>query len=655
VTDALPEDWWSTEDVATFLSIGTSTVSAYVTRHQMPQPDRYIGRTRLWLPDTIREWQQIRPRSGAQGVNRVARVEWSRQSGDEVEAVLGILLCREHPTATRVKASVGDGGIDVWVPEGETATVYQIKSYTGNISSTRQGHIKKSWETLLAYAKENSITLSAWYLVTPENPTKEQLKWFKELTKGVTFPCAWRGLDFVDGLAAKYPEVIDYYLRDGKDRLEETVRLLLSVAGLKNPAASPASSIDSLNELHAALNKFDPHFRYDFSVQTLNADGTCPPQQITPDTIASIRFTDNERCITYNIAARFKEALKERPAPGSMTLAAMPESPLHHQIDDWTKYGTPLKDVPAKKISWDLPGGFGGSWEDARVTVGTSKPLPGAVHETITLRISETDGSVVASLDFVTEEASSGVSGKGVRSVGHDRAAGLVRYELRMLKDDDEDQIAANLNISAEEPAGRFPADMLPGIRFLAAARPPRQIQVFSRNGPALSPPLPIPQGVVSEEQGKLWILMCESLATIQQHVIERIKFPDMMKYHPVNFMDDVEQWWQAAALLRGETLAGSWNSAVLHLQPGVEPSAELDQATAMFSGEYGVRIGPKTYQLGIINAQVATVQVNPAVAPVLHEDHLDVEIIPRDDSATTIHLVSGASAVGSSEILASS
>lgn len=63
VTDTLLEDWWSTENVATFLGVARSTVSAYVTRHQMPQPDRYIGRTRLWRPDTIREWQQARPRS----------------------------------------------------------------------------------------------------------------------------------------------------------------------------------------------------------------------------------------------------------------------------------------------------------------------------------------------------------------------------------------------------------------------------------------------------------------------------------------------------------------------------------------------------------------------------------------------------------------
>lgn len=584
----------------------------------------------------------------------MARVEWSRLSGDEAEAVLGVMLCREHPTATRVKPSQGDGGIDVWVPEGDVASVYQIKSYTGNIDSSRQAKIKKSWTTLLDYSEKNSLALSAWYLVLPENPTKEQLGWFRELTKDADFPCTWRGLEYVDGLAAKYPDVIDYYLRDGKDRLEETVARLLSIAGLKNPAASPACSIESLRELHEALNQFDPHFQYDFSVQGLNTDGTCPPLQVTPQTIASVRLTENGRCVTYNISPLFNEALKERPVPGSMTLVATPGSPLQQQIDDWANYGAPLQDVPVKNVSWDLPGGFGGSWEQARVTMGATKPLPGAVHETITLRILEVDGSVAASLDFATEEASSAADKAGARSVGHDTEAGLVRYELRMRKDE-ENRIAANLNLSVEEPTGRFPADMLHGIRFLAAVLTSRRIQVFSRNGPPLTPPLPIPEQLMPDGQGKLWISMCESLAAIQQHVVERIKFPDLAKYHAVNFMDVIEQWRQAAALLRGESLAGSWNSAEMHLSPGVELPVELDPSTAMFSAEYGVRIGQKTYPLGIMKTQVASIRVNPAVSPVVHEGHLDVEVIPGDDRTATMRLINSASALGRPEVFPSS
>ncbi len=582
-------------------------------------------------------------------VHQVARVEWSRLSGDDVEAVLGVLLCREHPTATRVKASRGDGGIDVWVPEGETAVVYQIKGYTGNIGATRKRHIESSWKKLHTYTEENAIVLSAWYLVTPENPTKEQLGWLRELTDGATFPCAWRGLDFVDGLAAKYPDVIDYYLRDGKDRLEASVERLLSVAELSSPPDTPASSTDSLRELHEALNQFDPHFNYDFSVQALNADGICPPALLTPGTIATVRLSNNERCITFNIVPRFNEALKERPVPGSMTLSAEPGSALHEQIEDWAKFGTPLTDVPAKDVYWDLPGGFGVPYDEARVTVGASTPEPGAPNAEITVRVTEPDGTAVASLDFLTEEVSRGLDRQGVRNVGHDKDSGLVRYEVRMRRDERSEQIAANINISIEDATGRLPGDMLPGLRFLTAVRPPRQIQIFSRNGPALAPPLPVPQELIPEAQGRLWLIMCESLSTIQQHVIERIKFPDMARYHATDAMDVIEQWHQAAQLLRGEAVSGRWHGAGLHLHPGQQPPSGLQQGMFVFSNSYSTEIGDKTYQLGTATMQVASIQVDPTRPPMVHDDHIDVRFIPGDDDTMTLRMASGASAIGGS------
>ena len=385
----------------------------------------------------------------------------------------------------------------------------------------------------------------------------------------------------------------------------------------------------------------------------LNADGSCPPPQVTPGTIASARMVNNGRCVTYNIIPRFNEALKERPVPGSMTLTAEPGSPLLKQIDDWAKFGAPLTDVPAKEVRWDLPGGFGDSWEDARVTVLASKPAPGSPNEVITLRALETNGAVAAALDFTTEEASSGSGGKGVRNAGHDRDAGLVRYELRLNRDDSSGRTAANLNVSVENPVGRSPKDMIPGFQFVLSLRPPRQIQVFSRNGPALAPPLEIPQEVVSEERGKLWLLMCESLATIQEHVLERISFPDISKYHKENYWGDVEEWFQAARLLRGEVFSGTWSDAGMCLIPGMEPPAEVHRA--ILSRDYDIRIGPKTYHLGIVSMEAASARVNPAKAPVAHDDHLDIQLVPGDDDKMTLRLVSGASAVGSPAPLPSS
>jgi hypothetical protein len=58
----LPTDWWTTDDVATYLDIAPSTVRAYIARAQMPAPDRRMGRMQLWRPKTIKNWNLQRPR-----------------------------------------------------------------------------------------------------------------------------------------------------------------------------------------------------------------------------------------------------------------------------------------------------------------------------------------------------------------------------------------------------------------------------------------------------------------------------------------------------------------------------------------------------------------------------------------------------------------
>lgn len=75
----LPDDWWTSEDVATYLGVLPSTVRSYVTRDQMPKPDRHMGRIRLWKPDTIKSWHQARPR---QPVSKDAGLQAHQDSTD---------------------------------------------------------------------------------------------------------------------------------------------------------------------------------------------------------------------------------------------------------------------------------------------------------------------------------------------------------------------------------------------------------------------------------------------------------------------------------------------------------------------------------------------------------------------------------------------
>jgi hypothetical protein len=560
----------------------------------------------------------------------VSRVEWSRRTPDEVEAVIGYMLCREFPNAIRIKSSQGDGGIDVRVPRGNGIDVYQVKSFTGTINSSRKRLIKGSFKALLAFAEEERLRISEWFLVMPENPTKEQFKWLEQITSAADFPCSWRGLDFVEGLAAKYPEVIDYYLHSGKDRLEETVGRFLSLAGRTNPAQPPAASQQTLEDLYEALNEFDPHYRYDFSVGAVGSEGDRPPVPEPPGTVCSIQMMSQGRCVTYHIIARCNEALKERPVPGGMTLAAEVGTELQKTIADWIKFGTPMENVPAQKVHFDLPGGFTTPEGEVLVTIKPSAPQPGATPE-VTLRTLDSDGETVAELDFVIEEAAAGIERRGVWAVGHDRVAGAIRYEHRAHQDDK----VSTMNLSAEDFAGRPPPDLLPVLRFLNSVHPPLRLQVSVRNGPAIGAPAPIVKSLMAEDKGRLLISICENLSSIQQHVLERILFPDLCRHT----WEDIEGWDRAATLLRGEQIDVTWDEIPLHLHPAhtMPPVVQTGALTSPLT----VRIGDKSYELGTMIVQMATIRVDESRSSMAHGDHSDVWLVPGDDNSAVMRLVS--------------
>lgn len=48
----------------------------------------------------------------------MTRVEWTRNEPGDIGQVVSMLLCRENPSAVRVRPSCGDGGIDVLAPPG---------------------------------------------------------------------------------------------------------------------------------------------------------------------------------------------------------------------------------------------------------------------------------------------------------------------------------------------------------------------------------------------------------------------------------------------------------------------------------------------------------------------------------------------------------
>lgn len=66
-TPSLDDTWWTTNDVATYLGVSIGTVSSYRGRQQIPEPDDRIGRTWVWAPARIIEWDKHRPRKQTRG------------------------------------------------------------------------------------------------------------------------------------------------------------------------------------------------------------------------------------------------------------------------------------------------------------------------------------------------------------------------------------------------------------------------------------------------------------------------------------------------------------------------------------------------------------------------------------------------------------
>jgi hypothetical protein len=452
-----------------------------------------------------------------------------------------------------------------------------------------------------------------------------------EVTAGADFPRIWHGLDFVEGLAAEFPDVIDYYLHDGADRLAAKLKEYLSIV---SPGATtdPAASRETLMNIHKALNSLDPHFRYDFAIDGRTAGQDWPPTLTDIlGLLATVRSTDGDSRITYKIFARFDDAVKYRPVPGKFTLIAERGSEVHARIEDWVKFGAPLYNVPARDFSVALPGGFENIMETGFISLGPSGPVGDSVAET-TIQIVDPDGSVIESLDFMTDEVTSGVQRSAVRTTGHDRVAGIVEYELRLGSTADEHTLRLTIDVIT----GKRPADALPGLRFMTSFRPPRLFQISTRGGPLLIPPSTIPSEFVTDDELAKEIAACEALVEIQKVLRARIVVPDLTQTTRNQF----QSWVTTSALLRGEVIAGQWDDgARVHLSPGDEPPTGAGAVPS--SNPWKIEIGTTPYTIGTVEMRLEAARLDDKHPPEQHAGHWDIWVLPAGTNTWTLRMTS--------------
>lgn len=121
VADAEEAEWWTTSDVAAHLGVQVATVVNYRKRSQMPAPDKTVGRTHMWRPSRITEWQASRPRPGVGGRPAmtsggvVLTPEMIEALAAEAEAGYDVDLLQARPH----RRTLGGVGDETEQPEGQ--------------------------------------------------------------------------------------------------------------------------------------------------------------------------------------------------------------------------------------------------------------------------------------------------------------------------------------------------------------------------------------------------------------------------------------------------------------------------------------------------------------------------------------------------------
>jgi hypothetical protein len=497
----------------------------------------------------------------------MARVEWTRQSGEDVESVVAMLLCTEYPNAWRIRPGRGDGGVDVFVPLSDDRArrdVYQVKKFTSNLTNSQKRKIRVSFEALLKTAEAEQWEISSWSLVLPLDPTPANESWFDQVTVDAGFPCRWVGLNRLDLLAAQNPMVIDYYLRDGKDRLQQQTDLLAGVIARRadrtpGEALQPLDVRSDLMEIYKAINAYDPHYRYELSMTASPPDGS---EANRPGIVALVAYGSPDGWLVISLFARSMAALEERPITGEYSVKIDGDSDLGMEFRSYYQFGTPVS-LPRGSVNvrLSLPGGLGilDSDNNVELSISPSDTARDEHAETeLVVAVLSPDECTLAELDVRLLERTHGLAG-GTCTVWTD-SSGFVRLEI--LASGHPNLTTANMEMTAD-PAGRRPADIVASLEFIANLHGPNTLGVSTPYGPRQFSVFSMTEtGRERDISAVRLAKIARALATIQQHTKERILFPSSYTG------DQAREMIRAARLLSGEAISFTWPEIRVDLEP---------------------------------------------------------------------------------------
>jgi hypothetical protein len=534
---------------------------------------------------------------------------------------MAILLFQERPTAWRRRPSQGDGGLDVGEPNARGYHVYQIKGFTESrsIRSSRQRQVRESFERILDDPRLDR-PVTGWSLVAPIDQTSDDEEWFRELIARAPFPCDWKGQLFWDSEAAKHAHVIDYYLRDGKGRLEERVRDLQHL--LAQPGV-PLRAVDvggTLEGLRIAINRADPHYRYEFST---SATAPQPLQEAIASqavqepglVMISARQLQDGGYLSIRVYARYPQATEDAPITGSMRIV-VPRGNRQPGLDSFEDdvqafldfgRGLELPHGAIQDVVTRAPAGLSMEARTAAGVLGPAYLTEFRPHDE-RFQVVDRTGTLLAETTVRMTNATGGPRG-GIEVYGV-AAGGAFDVRIQLLPLKDQMPGMGRYTICGRDFVGVPVRHLLPGVRVMEALHAPNELVWRPEFGPAVFSRMTLPTEAVLQLPAGLLPLL-EAMNVIQEHTSIPIVMPDELT------SEEAIDILKTARLLRGEAAEGTWTRGSLTFRPE-SPDDVLDsigpESAFFFTAHWVVNIGQVSIPLGpcykvIFNPQVAEVK----------------------------------------------
>jgi hypothetical protein len=506
---------------------------------------------------------------------------------------MSILLFQERPTAWRRRPSQGDGGVDVAEPNPEGYHVYQIKSFTSPLNQSRRRQVGESLMRILDDPRLDR-PVTGWSLVVPMDPTSEDETWFRQLTGSAPFPCDWKGQLFWDSEASKHANVIDYWLRDGRARLEGSVRDLQHLLALPGTPLRAADVVGKLEDLRAAINRDDPHYRYEFST---SAAAPRPRQEPGLVMIRAVQLGDGGY-LTTSVYARYPQATEDAPIGGSMQIVIPAgarqagSGSLEADLQAFLDYGRGLElpEGTIQDVVVRAPAGLSGEAPTARAVLGAAYLTEFRPHDD-RLQVVDSSGTVIAETAVHMTEATGGR--RGIEVAGVD-AGRVFDIRIRLLLAEDEER-RARLTVSGRDIVGVPVRHLLPGLRIMDALHAPNQLVWRPEFGPEIFSRIPLPPTPVVQLPAAS-LRLVEAMSVIQDHTSIPIVMPDELA------SEEVLDILRAARLLREGVVEGTWTQGTLVFRPEA-PEDVLDalgpDSALILGDEWVITIGQVSVPLG--------------------------------------------------------